>query len=165
MEGLAGRVVKIILDNSMNSEMSADERLSAPMTLQAIHDKLQANVEDNPSPTHKAVDVNFLKKLLDLMRLDAVGIVNKVTTTSEKRGSSSSEQAHFRVNMEAIIAALQRKTVHSLAVERFGLISGRIVELLQRKRHLEQQAISDMIIAPVKETRERLYRLYKYVCI
>ncbi len=46
---------------------------------------------------------------------------------------------------------------HSL---RFGDISGRIVELLQRSKYLEQQQVSDMIILPARETRERLYKLY-----
>ncbi len=38
----------------------------------------------------------------------------------------------YMVNMESIVAALRRKTIYNIAKARFGDVSGRIVELLQR---------------------------------
>lgn len=64
------------------------------------------------------------------------------------------------VNMEAIIQLLVRKTIHNIAISRYGEVSGRIVELLQRSKYVDQQTVSDMIILPARETRERLYKLY-----
>jgi hypothetical protein len=92
---------------------------------------------------------------------------------------------YYRVNMESIISALQSKIVHNIAVERYGVAAGkdsfvststiqalsflrflvwigRIVEVLMNRNNLDHQTISDMIIVPAKETRERLYRLHKY---
>lgn len=36
------------------------------------------------------------------------------------------------VNMQNIINTLRKKTIHGIASERFGHLSGRIVELLQK---------------------------------
>ena len=114
----------------------------------------------------------------------------------------------YTVNMDGIIRTLRHRTLHSIAVDRFGNLSARIVELLQRKkwehtfdifediisqsvscndrwlsystffsflyswlwsiplisRFLEQQNIADLAIIPAREARERLYKLFKYVC-
>ena len=76
-------------------------------------------------------------------------------------GSDHSEGGpHYLVNIEALDTVLRRLTIHRLAVDRFGAASGRIVELMQRYKHLEQQTISDLIILPPREARERLYKLY-----
>jgi hypothetical protein len=67
----------------------------------------------------------------------------------------------FLVNYEGIITSLRRRTILQIAQGRFGVASGRIIELLQRNKYLEQQVVSDRAILPARETRERLYRLYK----
>jgi hypothetical protein len=64
------------------------------------------------------------------------------------------------VNFENIISAMRRRTILQIAQGRFGIASGRIIELLQRNKYLEQQTVSDRAILPARETRERLYRLY-----
>jgi DNA-directed RNA polymerase III subunit RPC3 len=46
-------------------------------------------------------------------------------------------------------------------VDRFGNLSARILEMLQRKKYLEQQSIADLAIIPAREARERLYKLFK----
>jgi len=66
----------------------------------------------------------------------------------------------FVVNYESIISALRRRTIQQVAQRRFGVASGRIIELLQRYKYLEQQTVSDRAILPARETRERLYQLY-----
>jgi hypothetical protein len=38
---------------------------------------------------------------------------------------------------------------------------GRIMELLQKRKYLEQQRIGDMVITPPRECREKLYALYQ----
>ena len=40
----------------------------------------------------------------------------------------------YTVNMDGIIRTLRHRTLHSIAVNRFGNLSARIVELLQRKK-------------------------------
>ncbi len=66
----------------------------------------------------------------------------------------------FVVNFEGIIAHLRRRTIQQIAQGRFGTASGRIIELLQRHKYLEQQMVAEKAILPARETRERLYRLY-----
>lgn len=66
----------------------------------------------------------------------------------------------YMVNMDNLIQSLQRRTIYNIACERFGYTSGRIVELLQRHKYLEQQAVCDMAVLPARESRERLYKLF-----
>ena len=40
-------------------------------------------------------------------------------------------------------------------------MTGRIVELLERNSYLDQQTVGEMAIIPARETRERLYRMYR----
>jgi hypothetical protein len=65
----------------------------------------------------------------------------------------------------SIAAYTRRALIHRAAVERHGLYSGRIVELLTRRKYLEQQQIADLAIMPVREARERLYKLYRLLLI
>lgn len=67
----------------------------------------------------------------------------------------------FVVNYEAILASLRRRTIHRIASGRYGVYSARIVELLHAHKYLEQQAVADRAILPARETRERLYRLFR----
>ena len=69
----------------------------------------------------------------------------------------------FAVNVTGIIHYLKQKTLHSIVSERFLEESGRIPQLLQERHDLDQQKISDQIIFPPRETRQRIYVLYKYV--
>jgi hypothetical protein len=66
----------------------------------------------------------------------------------------------YLVNFEGIVSALRRRTIQQIAQGRFGVASGRIIELLQRHKYLEQQTVGERAILPARETRERLYRLY-----
>ena len=40
----------------------------------------------------------------------------------------------YTVNMDGIIRTLRHRTLHSIAVDRFGNLSARVIELLQRKK-------------------------------
>ena len=104
------------------------------------------------------IDLSTLRKLMDLLRLDAVGIVTKVPGSEKEEGGP-----YYMVSMEAVIAAVRHKTIHSIALERYGPVSARIVEMLQRRKYLEQQQIADLAIVPARDARERLYRLFRWV--
>lgn len=64
------------------------------------------------------------------------------------------------MNYEGIFLSLRRRTIHSIAIGRFGPQSARILELLLRNSYLEQQQVTDKVILPARETRERLYSLF-----
>lgn len=100
-------------------------------------------------------EVTNLRSLLDVLRLDSLGILLKVVGSDAVEGGPT-----YMVNKESIISALQRSAIHKTCVERYGNASGRIVQLLYRSKYLDQQVISDCIIVPARETRERLYRLH-----
>ena len=86
-----------------------------------------------------------------------VNIEGILTALKEKVISFLLFEAPFIV----VFLKLSLKTRHKIAVDRFGQASGRIIELLSKSKYLEQQAISDMILVPAREARERLYRLYR----
>jgi hypothetical protein len=122
------------------------------------------------SSQESSISLETLKKLLDVMRLSSLGTIVRVvgneetslTSSSAMHGSgaSSPNVPVFVVNFESIISALRRRTIQQIAQSRFGVASGRIIELLTRFKYLEQQTVSDRAILPARETRERLYRLY-----
>lgn len=71
----------------------------------------------------------------------------------------------YLVNIDGIISASRRSVVRSIAVDKYGEASGRLVEVLQRpgNQYMEQQALGEKVVLPAREARERLYRLYRSV--
>ena len=71
--------------------------------------------------------------------------------------------AHHTVEDCGIVLgkALKNEIFPIEAVERYGKMSGRIFELLESNSYLDQQAIGEMSIIPARETRERLYCMYR----
>lgn len=117
-----------------------------------------AKTENGVIPSSESIDLKTLSLLLETMRCDSTGVVDKVLCDDK---NMSSRSPHYLVNKTAILQAVRRRLIHAIAEERFGYQSARIVELLQCKNYLEQQKISDMAILPAKEGRERLYDLYQ----
>jgi transcription initiation factor IIE alpha subunit len=168
---VAGVVVSVILERSMNGEVGSNQLKSAPLSTAEIMGEIRRKVEqDNHSSSNDAVtpltteermsleamtEVTNLRSLLDVLRLDSLGILLKVVGSDAVEGGPT-----YMVNKESIISALQRSAIHKTCVERYGNASGRIVQLLYRSKYLDQQVISDCIIVPARETRERLYRLH-----
>ncbi len=81
-------------------------------------------------------------------------------TTNVDQTDKNDIHTRFVINYEGIFSALRRRTIHSIAIGRFGQQSARILELLLRNPYLEQQVITDRAILPARETRERLYALF-----
>jgi len=175
-EGLAGNVVRVMLELGMTADHSgqseagpdqigsdgcvaepATQGKSAEVSVTQIHAQLQREAREALAGGLQAtkVDVGSLKKLLEYLRLSESAAVVKVVGSEAEMGGPS-----YMVNMRGLMQSLQRRTVFAIACERFGFVSARIVELLQRHSHLEQQQVSDMAILPARETRERLYKLF-----
>eukprot|EP01038_Epipyxis_sp_PR26KG_P006681 gene6681-9165_t len=153
MEQLAGNVVRIILQNSMNTEIGFAQNKSSAMTISSILEGLhKIQYASNVARTAPAT----LKKLMDLLCADSVGAIIKVVGSDQVEGGPS-----YMVNYESIITHVRSKTIHDICVNRYGQASGRIIELLSRVKYVEQQKISDSVILPTKEARERLYGLYR----
>ena len=103
------------------------------------------------------IELPVLKKLLELMRCDAVGIISKVPFTDEVAGGPM-----YMVDMNAIISTIKQKTIHSIVSEKLGMPSARILELLMRKKYLDQTQVGEWAILPIRESRERIYQLFKF---
>ena len=83
MENVAGVIIQVILDASMSSEVAADQTQSQSLNLADIHERLKAH--DHHHRTHSSsnanklqIDLSTLRKLLDILKSDSVGIVDKV---------------------------------------------------------------------------------------
>eukprot|EP01041_Mallomonas_annulata_P010948 gene10948-22864_t len=148
MEAVAGAIVTIMLETSMPTEIGLVQTHSVPVSFMAIFEKLK-------SRTTMSVDIATLRKLMELMRCDAACMIAKVPNSEEINGGPL-----YMVNMASIIQLLKKRTIHSIICEKFGLQTGRIFELLLKKKYLDQQKIADLAILPAREARERLYKLY-----
>lgn len=68
----------------------------------------------------------------------------------------------YSVNIRSIIDYIRQQTLNKVLADRYHPYASRIVQLLLSKRYLEQQSISDMVIAPPRDVRLRIYELYKH---
>mmetsp|Transcript_12069 Transcript_12069/g.18234 ORF Transcript_12069/g.18234 Transcript_12069/m.18234 type:complete len:622 (+) Transcript_12069:48-1913(+) len=152
MGNLASRIVRIILKRSMPTEVGITSH-SAGM---GLLDVIQA-LKDEDGGKAEGLDMHTVRRVMELMRCDALGIVDKAP------GVDSRDQgARYMVSIADVVKAVRGRLIHDIAVEKFGKESARIVELLQRHKYLEQQKLSEMVILPARGGRERLYVLYKH---
>lgn len=76
--------------------------------------------------------------------------------------STDDSNPTYFVRMKAIVDYAKRKLIHDVAVTRYDVQCGRIIELLQGpKKYIEEQILADYVILPARDVRERLYRMYK----
>jgi hypothetical protein len=127
------------------NEKSPREDVSHPMGRVEMLEKINESDADELS-------MSDLEKVLMQLQRDAVAIISK---------SQYQKTPHYHVNIGNVINYLKRTVKHSIAVERYGKMSGRIFELLESNSYLDQQAIGEMSIIPARETRERLYCMYR----
>lgn len=152
MELLASFVVKIILEYSTFLEVTTSPRQSFALSLTAIHERLKLVLQENKL---KLIDINTLKELLDTLIKDELGAIEKLDA------ENNVSEPSYCVNYHSLISFTLRKTRHQMCVSKFGVHCGRIYELLNRSKYLEQQEVSDLAIIPAREARENLYTLYK----
>jgi len=67
--------------------------------------------------------------------------------------------ANYCVNMERMLDVIKLKEAECVIRERFGVVALRIYRLLFQRHQLEQKQIADMVMSPIKDTRELLYKL------
>ena len=154
---IGANVVQLILSHQAGGAGGASNP-AALLSVPDIHKGLMNQEEGSADSSGKTIDRKTLEVLLETMRCDSTGVVDKVLCDDK---NMSTRSPHYLVNKSAILQAVRRRLIHAIAEERFGYQSARIVELLQCKNYLEQQKISDMAILPAKEGRERLYDLYQ----
>lgn len=84
MENVAGLIVKIILDSSINTELKATEAFSSPLSFIDILEQLKLlnskQLQNSSALKQISSDPTTLKNLLELLRNDGLGIVDKVST-------------------------------------------------------------------------------------
>lgn len=80
MGNLAGNIVRTILDSSMRTEYQAACDVSTPMSLHDIYDRVKStenNLGSNKA-TIRPVDLAMVRGVIEFLRTDAVGIVERV---------------------------------------------------------------------------------------
>jgi hypothetical protein len=156
MEKASGDIIRAMLEASMATESSQRQASSSSMTIQEIYDKIKPSKSSGISQQKTPFDLPIIKKFLDILRQDALGIVDR-----ESSAEHSEADMRYSVNMEALIAYAKRSAILDIASTRYDTQSGRIIALLQHRKFLEQQELADLVILPARDVRERLYRLYK----
>jgi len=104
------------------------------MSLANIFEKLKLKLAKDGSTS--TIEIPVVRKLLELMRCDAAGIISKVPFTEEVVGGPM-----YMVDMNAIISTIKQKPIHSIVSEKLGIPSARILELLMRKKYLDQTQV------------------------
>lgn len=142
-----------VLNNDMNV---GNDDVSSSSTL--IRDPGAADVVAMPTAKvpEKPLDLPTLRKLLQILVEDRC-----ITETNSTVGGSAAVK-EYQANVGEIIHRMRRKTIQSVAAQRFGVPAARIVELLTASDELiEQGRMSDVAIMPAREARENLYKLYR----
>jgi len=70
-----------------------------------------------------------------------------------------SDGGSYSVNIENVVHILKQKTIESIIQEKFDPFACRIFRILLYKKQLEQKNISELAMLPLKEVRERLYKM------
>ena len=112
-----------------------------------------------PEPIHKVqtLDLGTLRQLLDVLVQDGC-----LVCQADPGGSGGGHNNKYAVRALSIIKTLKRKSIHRIATARYGVHGARIVEMfLAKNEWLEQSVIGDTAIIPARETREKLYLLYR----
>lgn len=188
MGGLTAMIVQILVDEEQKDALQSSQAqpqnmvysnvdYSKPLSLQAIYNKILALYSNNGSVVQDRVlfglsyaifsqmmpSVDSLKKLMTLMVLD-----NIVTMTHSRRvnqfnatHTTADDGPMYVVNISSIISNIKQKTIHDIICAKYGKLSGRIIQLLQEHKYMDQQRISDMAIIPARDAREKLYMLFK----
>lgn len=179
MQVKAGRIMRILLDTARLRTAKCDvttlSALSAPMRLPTIFEEYKRTAETMAHGSsylegwerdstvaaktpEKPLDLPSLRKLLQILTEDRC-----LTEGNNSSTSSSGDNIEYQANIGEIIHRIKRKTIQSVASQRFGLPAARIVELLIASDELiEQGRMSDMAIMPAREARENLYKLYRF---
>lgn len=154
---VAGRVVRAILGHSLPFELEVDSIASHPFSLTAIFNDLKENMKEY------SIDLATLKKILELLRLDAMGAIDVDKSASSTHSFSSMHDGSpsYTVNMRNIIKTIKNEFVRSSAEHKYGKFGARIVQLLLRKVQVEQTKLSELVILPGKDTRSKLYELFR----
>jgi len=115
-------------------------------------DRLSRALPKNNEFVEKDDTVNQAEivKYLIAMAKDVSEMVIKV---GESDGGS------YSVNIENVVHILKQKTIESIIQEKFDLFTCRIFRILLYKKQLEQKNISELAMLPLKEVRERLYKM------
>jgi hypothetical protein len=134
-EALAGSIVRIILAYSMNlnSDLGHTQIKSSSLSATEIHNRLkneayevfeEAQRSGQSANKPEVIDFNTLKRLLELLRLDSIAILLKVSISfsyssfilflfdEQVIGSEKNPGGpEYMVNMEGIISALKDKVM------------------------------------------------------
>jgi len=75
--------------------------------------------------------------------------------------SDYGEGPGYVMNYLNMIKYIRERDVHSCITEIYDIETARICRVLNEKHYMEENAISDIALLPVRETREKLYRLMR----
>lgn len=104
-------------------------------------------------------------KVLEGMReLESVQLPQKFIRGAggEKSDADGEIQAQFLLDLDALVRLIKLNRIDTYLEGRFGVKARRIAALLRRQNALEEKDIAMQVMLPVKETREVLYKLYKW---
>ncbi|KAJ1856076.1 RNA polymerase III subunit C82 [Coemansia sp. RSA 1822] len=102
------------------------------------------------SAARKATLGKMAFALLDVLRRDASGIINKV----DERGAGQ-----YRVNFERAAIVLRDECLDSLVLNKFSSTHVRVVRTLRDKQKLDEKLVSQAAMLPLARSRELLHEL------
>ncbi len=146
--------------SSLNSSHSAINAASGTSTNSSSTSASDAYIKTEPMHRVQTLDLTTLRQLLDHLTQD--GSLSCKADSSGSVSSQGQSSNKYSVRTSHIIKTLRRKSIHNIAKDRYGAHGARIVELfLSTNEWLEQGIIADTAIIPARETREKLYLLYR----
>lgn len=148
MDAQSAVVVECMLAVGRLSETSVDQAQSRTMTVTEVSSQMEKRQRESPDP--EVATINAPSLLRDMCQ-DPLEFVMFVGDTAYG--------ANYCVNMERMLDVIKLKETECVIRERFGVVALRIFRLLFQRHQLEQKQIADMVMSPIKDTRELLYKL------
>jgi len=154
MDAESSLVVEAVLAVSRMSEGSVSESSTRPVNVTETRLALERRVGSAASEGEGGSSAT----------IDAGAILQELSQDPLEMVSFSGDTAYgatYTVNMERIMDVVKLKEMEAVVRERFGIPALRVFRLLFQRHQLEQKQIAEMVMSPIKETREVLYNMLK----
>jgi len=108
----------------------------------------------------RSMNSSSVASLFERMCEGQIQFLSKCHTSKILDCASNDNPFSYALDLAKMNDALKAKVIESIIHHKFDPLSARIFRLILNKKHLDQKQISSIALIPLKETRERLNKMF-----
>lgn len=150
--------------SSNNSSGNKSTSTAAAIDFESIHNfniekilrYLPKTVVQSFEKREGGVVPNIYKALVELTRVSNPVVVEEVEVAPGQPA-----ECKFQIQTRRLVEYLRDRIVHQIIVDTHGEVAARICPILRFTGYMESDQVAESAMAPAKDTRELLHRLYR----